>query len=262
MKIFSICWLVLWGLAALLAPHWLYERAMQMDAAQALLPPSSAHWFGTDALGRDLLMRLLAGSSVSLGVSVSAVALSVFLGVWLGAIAGYFGGFREKLVLGLLNLFLCFPVFFLILAVMAVAGAGIWNIIWILGLTGWMGVARLVRAEVLSLRDREFILASRALGASHKWVLRKHLIPNAFGPVRVAAVFGISNAILTEAGLSFLGIGIQPPIPSWGNLLMDGKAVLGYGWWMMFFPGLAIFLTVYSLNVLGGVFSHARRTAS
>ena len=262
MKKFAAAWLLLWGLIALSAPHWIFENAMRLDVPHALEAPSLAHLFGTDALGRDLFLRVLAGSSVSLGVGVAAVALAIFIGIWMGAIAGYFGGIREKAVLALVNLFLCFPTFFLILAVMAVAGAGIWNIVWILGLTGWMGVARLVRAEVLSLREREFVLAARALGADHRWVLRKHLIPNALGPVRVAAVFGISNAILTEAGLSFLGIGVQPPVPSWGNLLMDGKAVLGYGWWMMLFPGAVIFLTVYSLNVLGEAFSHARRTAS
>ena len=259
MKYLAAAWLILWALIAIAAPHWIFEGAMRMDVAHALNAPSSKHFFGTDVLGRDLFLRVLAGSSVSLGVGVSAVVLAIFIGTWLGAIAGYFGGFREKIVLTLVDLFLCFPAFFLILAVMAVAGPSLWNIVWILGLTGWMGVARLVRAEVLTLREREFVLAARALGAHHKWILRKHIIPNAFGPVRVAAVFGISSAILTEAGLSFLGLGVQPPIPSWGNLLMDGKAVLGYGWWMMLFPGCVIFLTVYSLNVVGEAFSHARR---
>ncbi len=262
MKRLAAGWLILWALIAVAAPHWIFESAMRIDVPHALEAPSLGHIFGTDSLGRDLFLRVLAGSSVSLGVGIAAVALALFIGTWMGAIAGYFGGFREKIVLSLVDLFLCFPAFFLILAVMAVAGASIWNIVWILGLTGWMGVARLVRAEVLSLREREFVLASRALGADHRWVLRKHLIPNALGPVRVAAVFGISNAIMTEAGLSFLGIGVQPPTTSWGNLLMDGKAVLGYGWWMMFFPGMVIFLTIYSLNVLGESFSHARRTAS
>ena len=262
MKRFAAVWLVLWALIALTAPYWIFESAMRMDVAHALEAPSVRHFFGTDVLGRDLFFRLLAGSTASLGVGVAAVALAVFIGTWLGAIAGYFGGVREKIVLAMIDLFLCFPVFFLILAVMAMAGPSLWNIVWILGLTGWMGVARLVRAEVLTLREREFVLAARALGANHKWILRKHLIPNALGPVRVSAVLGISSAILTEAGLSFLGIGIQPPVPSWGNLLMDGKAVLGYGWWMMLFPGMVIFLTVYSLNVLGEAFSHARRTAS
>ena len=262
MKRLAAAWLLLWALVALTAPYWVLENAVRMDAAHALEAPSFNHIFGTDALGRDLFFRVLAGSSASLGVGVSAVALALFIGTWLGAIAGYFGGVREKIVLAMVDLFLCFPAFFLILAVMAVAGPSIWNIVWILGLTGWMGIARLVRAEVLTLREREFVLAARALGANHKWILGKHLIPNALGPVRVAAVLGVSSAILTEAGLSFLGIGVQPPVPSWGNLLMDGKAVLGYGWWMMFFPGITIFFTVYSLNVLGEAFSHARRTAS
>jgi len=261
-KKLAAAWLILWGAIAVTAPYWILESAKHMEVTHALEAPSFQHLFGTDALGRDLFFRVLAGSTASLGVGVAAVALAIFIGTWLGAIAGYFGGIREKIVLAMIDLFLCFPAFFLILAVMAMAGPSLWNIVWILGLTSWMGVARLVRSEVLTLREREFVLAARALGANHKWILRKHLIPNSLGPVRVSAVLGISSAILTEAGLSFLGIGIQPPVPSWGNLLMDGKAVLGYGWWMMFFPGMVIFLTVCSLNVLGEAFSHARRTAS
>ena len=191
-----------------------------------------------------------------------AVALATFIGTWMGALAGYFGGWREKIVLTLISLFLCFPAFFLILAVMAVVGGSVWNIVWILALTGWMGMARLVRAQAMSLREREFVLAAKALGAGDLHILGRHVIPNAMGPVRASAVLGVSNAILAEAGLSFLGIGVQPPVPSWGNLLLDGKAVLGVGWWMMFFPGAVIFLTLYFLNVLGEDLSRARRTAS
>ena len=262
MKRAAQAWLILWTALALFSPILLGERAFEIDAARALEAPSIQHWFGTDSLGRDLLARVVAGSSVSLGIGAAAVALALFIGTWLGAVAGYFGGVRERTVLILIDLFLCFPAFFLILAVMAVVGGNWWNLIWILALTGWMGAARLVRARVLSLREREFVLAAKALGAGNLRILTRHVVPNALGPVRVAAVLGVSNAILAEAGLSFLGIGVQPPTPSWGNLLLDAKAVLGAGWWMMLFPGAVIFLTVYFLNVLGEELSRERRTAS
>lgn len=249
--IFAVGWLAVWALIALFSPIFFMTEALRIDVSGALQGPSWAHGFGTDALGRDLLARTLCGSSVSLGISVAAVMLALFIGTWLGAIAGYLGGWTEKFLMGLVDVMLCFPVFFLILAVSAVVGPNIFNIFLILALTGWMGTARLVRAEALSLRDREFILAARVLGGGPFWVLRKHLIPNTLRPVVVSGVLGISGAILVEGGLSFLGVGVRPPVPSWGNLLMDGKATLGYGWWMTFFPGLAIFLTVFSLNILG-----------
>ena len=249
--IFSIAWLALWALVALFSPYIFMHKALMIDVSRALQGPSWQHWFGTDSLGRDLFARALCGSSVSLCVSVAAVLLSLFIGTWLGAMAGYFGGWNEKWLMGLVDVMLCFPVFFLILAVTAVLGPSIFNIFFILALTGWMGTARLVRAEVLSLKEREFILAARTLGAGPFWILRKHLIPNALRPVIISGVLGISSAILVEGGLSFLGVGVQPPVPSWGNLLMDGKATMGYAWWMTFFPGLVIFLTVFSLNILG-----------
>lgn len=262
MKRAAFAWLAVWTLVACTAPFWALGPAGRIDITGALQAPSFQHWFGTDALGRDLFLRVVAGGTVSLGIGFTAVALATFIGTWLGAVAGYFGGLRERLILALVDLFLCFPAFFLILAVMAVAGGSVWNIVWILALTGWMGVARLVRAQALSLREREFVLAAKALGAGDARILGRHVIPNAMSPVRAWAVLGVSNAILAEAGLSFLGIGVQPPIPSWGNLLLDGKAVLGVGWWMMVFPGMAVFLTVFFLNVLGEALSRERRTAS
>ena len=249
--VFSVLWLGFWVVAALFSPTFFMPKALAIDVAGALQSPTWRHWFGTDPLGRDLLARTLCGSSVSLGVSVAAVVVSLFIGTWLGAVAGYFGGWCEKILMAMVDVMLCFPVFFLILAVAAVVGPSIFNIFLILSLTSWMGVSRMVRAEVLSLSQREFILASRALGAGPVWILRKHLIPNAMRPVIVGGVLGISSAILVEGGLSFLGVGVQPPQPSWGNLLMDGKATLGYAWWMTLFPGLVIFFTVFSLNILG-----------
>jgi peptide/nickel transport system permease protein len=153
--------------------------------------------------------------------------------------------------MGFVDVMLCFPVFFLILSVIAVLGPNIFNVMVIIGVTSWMGTARLVRAEILSLKEREFVISARALGASHLRIITRHLVPNAMGPVIVNGVLGLSSAILVEAGLSFLGIGVQPPTPSWGNLLSDGKGVLGVAWWITFFPGAMIFLTILSANALG-----------
>lgn len=222
-----------------------------MDLHAALLPPSAQHLFGTDVLGRDLLSRVVSGATVSLGVSFAAVAMGLLIGGWAGTIAGYFGGWRDRVVSGMIDLFLCFPAFFLILSLVAVLGPGIWNLIFVLALTGWMGIARLVRSQALSLREREYILAAKVLGLSDLRILMRHVLPNAVSPIRVSAVLALSGAIMTEAGLSFLGLGVQPPVPSWGNLLMDAKSTLGAAWWTIVFPGGAVFLTVLSLQVLG-----------
>ncbi len=255
---FARIWLGAWVILAFVSPFLFRAYAVETHVDVALTGPSLAHLCGTDSLGRDLFFRILLGSSVSLGVSAGAVLLTLFLGAWLGAIAGYFGGVREKFILGMIDLFLCFPAFFLILAVIAVLGSSVWNLVWVLAVTSWMGVARLVRAEVLSLKEREFIWAAKALGAGSFRIISKHLIPNSMAPLRVAAVLALSSAILTEAGLSFLGIGVQPPTPSWGNLLMEGKSTLGAAWWVMFFPGTAVFLTVFSLNTLGESFNRGK----
>ncbi len=222
-----------------------------MNSDFILIAPSWSHWMGTDALGRDLLWRVLQGAQVSLGVAVLAVGLAVALGLVVGLVAGSYGGWVEKLLMGFTDAMLCFPTIFLILSVIAVLGPSLFNVMMIIGLTSWMGTARLVRAEVLSLKNRPFVLAVRAMGAPERHLILKHLLPNALGPVVVSAVLSFPSAILTESGLSFLGLGVQPPTPSWGNLLMDARSTLGSAWWMMFFPGLMIFLTVLCANLLG-----------
>ncbi len=251
----SVQWALIWFLALLFigitAPFFLSQQASAMNFGHILEAPSFVHWFGTDSLGRDLFARVLCGSRVSLGVSFLAVGIALLIGVTIGACSGYFGGWMDKLLMGLVDIFLCFPIFFLMLAVIAILGPGIFHIFLIIGLTGWMGTARLVRAEILSLKEREFVLASRALGAGDGWILFRHLVPNALGPVVVNAILGLSSAILVEGALSFLGVGVQPPTPSWGNILMDGKSTLGVAWWLTFFPGAMIFLTILSGNVLG-----------
>lgn len=222
-----------------------------IDIARRLQPPNWGHPLGTDDLGRDVLSRILYGARISLLVGFVAVGIATFIGIVLGALAGYYGRWIDALIMRFVDLMLCFPTFFLILAVVAFLEPSIWNIMIIIGLTGWMGVARLVRAEFLSLRERDFVQAARALGAPDARVIFRHILPNAISPVLVSATLGVAGAILTESALSFLGIGVQPPTPSWGNMLIAGKQTLGTAWWLSAFPGLAILVTVLGYNLLG-----------
>ena len=184
-------------------------------------------------------------------VGFVAVGIAVAIGTLLGAVAGYYGGWVDGLIMRFVDIMLCFPAFFLILAVVALLEPSIWNIMVVIGLTSWMGVARLVRAEFLSLKEREFVLAARSQGASDLRIIFSHILPNALGPVFVAAILGIGAAILTESALSFLGIGVQPPTPSWGNMLTAGKDNIEIAYWLSLFPGLAILITVLGYNLLG-----------
>jgi peptide/nickel transport system permease protein len=222
-----------------------------IDIAHRLQSPSWAYPMGTDDLGRDVLARILYGARISLLVGFVAVGIASFIGVILGALAGYYGRWADGVIMRFVDLMLCFPTFFLILAVIAFLEPSIWNIMIIIGLTSWMGVARLVRAEFLSLRERDFVHAAKALGASDTRVIFRHVLPNALSPVLVSATLGVAGAILTESALSFLGIGVQPPTPSWGNMLIAGKQTLGTAWWLSAFPGLAILITVLGYNLLG-----------
>lgn len=222
-----------------------------INIKEALLSPSREHPLGTDSLGRDLFSRMIYASRIALLIGFVAVGLAALIGVLLGSVAGYFGGVLDSFIMRFTDIMLCFPAFFLILAVIAIVGPSIYNIMVIIGLTSWMGIARLIRAEVLSLKTRDYVSAAKALGASNFFIITRHLIPNGIGPVLVNFVFGVAGAILTEAGLSFLGLGVQPPDPSWGNILMEGKAVLGVGWWVILFPGLAILITVLAFNLIG-----------
>jgi peptide/nickel transport system permease protein len=222
-----------------------------LDAWHVLLPPSSAHLFGTDELGRDVLTRVIFGARVSLKVGFVAVGIAVAIGTVVGLFAGFYGGWADSLLMRVVDIMLCFPTFFLILAVIAMLEPSIWYIMIIIGLTGWMGVARLVRAEVLSLKSRDFVSAARVLGASDLRIIFRHILPNALSPVLVSATLGVAGAILTESALSFLGIGVQPPTPSWGNILTSGKDYIEFAWWLSLFPGVAILVTVLSYNLVG-----------
>jgi peptide/nickel transport system permease protein len=238
-------------LLSFLAPFISPSDPNAIDAYHVLLPPSTSHWMGTDELGRDVLTRVIYGARISLKVGFVAVGIAIAIGTVVGLLAGFYGGWVDSLLMRFVDIMLCFPTFFLILAVIALLEPSIWYIMLIIGITGWMGVARLVRAEVLSIKERDFITAARSLGASNTRIIFRHILPNAAAPVFVAATLGVAGAILTESALSFLGIGVQPPTPSWGNILTSGKDYLEFAWWLSLFPGVAILITVLAYNLLG-----------
>ena len=239
------------GLVAVCAPWLAPQDPFAIDLPQALLAPSRAHWLGTDQLGRDVLSRMIYGTRISLIIGFVAVGVAVLVGTAVGALSGFYGGRVDWLLMRFVDTMLSIPSVFLLLAVISILGPNIYNIMAIIGLTSWMGVARLVRAEILSLKEREFILAARVLGASSLRIITRHLLPNAMAPVLVAATLGVGGAILTESALSFLGLGVQPPAPSWGNIINEGRIALGVAWWLTIYPGLAILVTVLAFNLLG-----------
>ena len=239
------------ALLAILAPWIAPYDPTDIDVSVILMPPSWDHWCGTDTLGRDIFSRMLYGARVSLAVGFVAVGISLLLGLILGAVAGFFGGRTDAIIMRITDMVLCFPAFFLILAVIAFLEPSIWNIMIVIGLTSWMGVARLVRAEFLSLSQREFILSAHSLGVTPIRLMWRYLLPNAMGPVLVSAILGVAGAVLVESGLSFLGLGVQPPDASWGNILTEGKDNIQIAWWLSAFPGMAILITVLGYNLLG-----------
>ena len=239
------------SLAALLAPVLAPYDPAAYDTKQILLPPSPAHWFGTDQIGRDVLSRMLFGARISMAVGLVSVGIAVLLGTLVGTVAAYYGGRVDEILMRFVDLMLNFPRFFLLLTLIAFLRPSIWIIMAVIGMTGWMGLSRLVRGEILALKSRHFVLSAQALGVPDARIMFRHILPNALVPVLVSAVIGVAGAILTESGLSFLGLGVQPPTPSWGNILIDGKANIEIAWWLSVFPGLAILLTVLSYNLLG-----------
>jgi peptide/nickel transport system permease protein len=223
----------------------------EIDRYNILNPPNIQHPLGTDELGRDIMSRMIWGSRISLAVGFVAVGIATLIGILLGSVAGYYGGWAERIIMRFIDIMLSIPTFFLILAVIAFVGPSIWNIMVIIGLTSWMGVARLVRAEFLSIKEREYVLAARALGVSDLRIILKHIMINSMAPVFVSAILGVASAILVESALSFLGLGVQPPTPSWGNILTSGKDNIEIAWWLSVFPGFAILITVLSYNLFG-----------
>jgi peptide/nickel transport system permease protein len=239
--------------APLLTPH----QPGTISLASRLAPPAWTtggkpdHLLGTDQLGRDVLSRLAFGARVSLLVGFSAVALSGVIGVALGLIAGYYGGWFDDVIMRLADFELAFPFILLAIAVLAVLGPGLEKVILVLSLTGWAQYCRLTRAQVLGLRETEFVEAARTIGASTARVLRRHVLPNTLAPVIVIASFSVAGVIIAEASLSFLGLGVPPAVPSWGGMLAEGRAYIERAWWLVTFPGLMLMLTVLSINVLG-----------
>ena len=227
-----------------------------------LLPPNSVNWLGTDNLGRDVFSRLLNGAYISLTVGFVAVFVSLFIGVVVGAVAGYFGKWVDNLIMRAVDALMCFPTFFLILTAVALLGPSIFNIIFVIGLVSWTGTARLVRAEFLTLRESSYVQAARALGQSGWKIIFRHILPNAAAPILVTAVLGVPEAILAEAGLSFLGFGVQPPQATWGNIIADGKTYILDAWWLILFPGLAILLAALSFYLTGDALRQAVETRS
>ena len=242
---------VLLFIVSLLAPWLAPYDPNAIDLKNVLAPPSGGHPFGTDPLGRDVLSRMIWGAGISLKVGFVATGIALLIGTMLGAVAGYYGRWVDAVIMRFVDIMLCFPAFFLILAVIALLEPSIWNIMIVIGLTGWMGVTRLVRADFISLKERDFVQAARVIGAGDLRIIFLHILPNAMASVLVTATLGVAGAILTESALSFLGIGVQPPTPSWGNILTAGKDNIDIAWWLSFYPGLAILITVLGYNLLG-----------
>lgn len=224
---------------------------VEQNLLKRLSAPSKEHIFGTDELGRDVFSRMVYATRVSLSVGIISVGIATVIGTILGLIAGYYGGKIDTIIMRFVDIMLCFPTFFLILMVIAFLKPSIYNIMIVIGLTSWPGLTRYIRGEVLSIREREYIYSAKLAGISTGKILFIHILPNVIVPVIVTFSLGIGGAILTESALSFLGLGVQPPNPSWGNILTSGKDYIHIAWWLSLFPGLAIFVTVVGFNLLG-----------
>jgi ABC-type dipeptide/oligopeptide/nickel transport system permease subunit len=261
-------WRLKWGLAAAgvllliifitLAAPWLAPYSpVEVDIRHRLGPPAwmeggkTDHWFGTDQIGRDLLSRMIYGGRVSLLIGVTAVAISSTIGVLLGLAAGYFGAKIDWIIMTLINVMLTFPFVLLALAVIAVLGPSLLNMILVLGVAGWPIYARVIRAETMALREREFVVAGRALGMSHARIIFGQILPNLISAITVVATLQIAQVIILESFLSFLGLGVQPPTPAWGNMLGEGRVYMLNSWWIAAFPGAAIFVTTLVINLMG-----------
>ncbi len=244
-------------LTSAFAPWVAPSEPLAVDLARRLQPPvwmdggTWAYPLGTDEMGRDILSRLIYGSRISMAVGLSAVTISASIGVLLGLIAGFYGGLTERLILWLADVQIAFPFYLLVISIVAVVGTGFGSIIVIFGVAGWVIYARLVRSIVLSLRSREFVEAAHALGGSSLRVVVRHVLPNVLTPVIILATLRVASVIVWESGLSFLGLSVPPPTPTWGRMLSDGRNYLAKAWWVATFPGLAIMITVLGVNMLG-----------
>ncbi len=247
----SLIFILIVILAAIFAPYIAPYNPDKINVNSILLPPSFAHPLGTDQLGRDVLSRLIYGSRISIEVGFIAVSISLFIGIIVGSYAGYYGGIIDSILMRFVDIMLTFPSFFLILAISAILKPSIINIMIIIGLTSWMGVARIIRAEFTQNKEKDYVLAAKASGASAPYIMFFEILPNTIAPILVSATLGIAMAILIQASLAFLGIGIMPPTPSWGGMLSGGKTYIMVAWWLTLFPGIAILLTVLGFNLIG-----------
>lgn len=253
LAMFGLIVLGLFAMVAIFAPIISrYDPSVQ-DLLHTYQPPSAKHWLGTDELGRDVFTRFLYGARVSLSVGLISTGISAGFGVLLGAIAGYFGKGIDGVIMRITDIFMCFPFYVIAITVAAIWGSGIWNIMLISGFLNWTSICRIVRAEVLSIRQREYIEAAKALGMNHFEIITKHILPNTFALVIVYSTLGIAKGILSEAGLSYLGLGVTPPQPSWGNMLAAAQSLrtLSLYWWLWVPAGLAVFITILSINFFG-----------
>lgn len=247
----SLVILIILYATAIFAPLIATHDFARVQPLNRLQPPSSEHVFGTDHLGRDVFSRVVWGSRVSLSVGFVAAGVAVVLGTVIGAVSAYFGGWVDHVLQRFTEIVQSFPMMFLLLTIIAIVDRSIFNIMLVIGITSWPGLARLVRGEVLSLKQQDFVEAARSVGASDSQIIFRHIIPNAMAPIIVNATLRIAGAILAESALSFLGLGVQEPYPSWGSILNAGRNHLRYALWITLFPGIFIFVTVLAFNYIG-----------
>jgi peptide/nickel transport system permease protein len=242
-----LLFLFLVALGGALAPH----DPVKPNIAFKLHPPSSTYWFGTDELGRDILSRVMSGAKYSLGIAFIILSIALVIGVVVGAVAGYVGGLVDEILMRITDLFLAFPALILAMAIAATLGRNLQNVVIALTAVYWPWYARLVRGQVLSIKEREFVEAARAVGARPSRVMLRHILPNTTAPIIVQLTIDVGYAVLATAGLSFLGLGAQPPLPEWGTMIAGARTFFREAWWYITFPGLALTLTVVGFNLLG-----------
>jgi peptide/nickel transport system permease protein/oligopeptide transport system permease protein len=258
LALFGFCWIVFLIIVAISADLWAPKLLgsptfvdTTMTTAMSKTPPSLGHPFGTDSLGRDELVRVIYGARVSLAVGVIAMSISLLIGMVLGTTAAFFGGLLDSIIMRTTDIFMAFPYVLFAIALLAALGPSFTNMFLAIGLIGWTSIARVIRSVVLQIKENDYVSAARALGASNLRIIMRHILPNSIAPVVVYATMGIGTAIISEAALSFLGLGIQPPTPSWGLMISDAQQYLIVAPWLVFCPGLAILVTVLSFTLLG-----------
>lgn len=253
LAMFGMLVIVILIIFSLLAPFISHYDPNEIDLYKIESSPEGTHWLGTDELGRDMFSRLLYGGRVSLAVGIFASLAEIAIGVSLGSVAGFYGGAVDSIIMRITDIIMCFPFFVVAIALAAMVGPSMTNLIFIIAILEWTKIARIVRAEILSLKNRDYIKAARSLGLGNIRIIIKHVLPNTFASIMVFSTLAIANGILTEAALSFLGLGVRPPQPSWGNMLAAAQSmrVLQYEWWMWIPPGMMVFITVISINFLG-----------